>query len=263
VKGAARDLFRNKIGPLANYGRRGECDLARKPNMNHIDLKNLQQLKNLAKFSPEQLAKLADHCTVRTFERSEIIFDQDEHARLVYLLLSGVVSVSHINIHQRQTVVSLMSAGEFFGLESLVPQKRHPFRCEAFEDCSVGLIKPQAFIETLLGAAYETFLPWYAAALEPGHGRYIHCIKGIGLSLRSRIAVELLNLADRFGATDPRGISISLNLSHELIASIVGGSRQQVTEYLNEFDRAEVISRQGRRIIVDTDKLRKVLENAM
>lgn len=231
-------------------------------NMNCLDVKNLQRLKNLARFSPERLEKLAHHCTVRTFEKSEIIFDQDEHARWVYLLLAGVVSVSHISINERHTIVSLLSAGEFFGIDSFLPQKRHPFRCEAFEHCSLGLIKPQSFIESLLGIAYETFLPWYAAALDPGHGRYIHCIKGIGLDLRKRIAVELLDLADRFGTTDPRGILIALNLSHELIASIVGGSRQQVTEYLNEFDRAEIISRQGRRIIVDTDKLRKVLENA-
>ena len=230
--------------------------------MSCIDVTSLQRFKNLAGFSPERLEKLAHHCTVRTFEKSEIIFDQDEHARWVYLLASGVVSVSHININERQTIVSLLSAGEFFGLDSLVPQKRHPFRCEAFADCSLGLIKPQALIETLLGIAYETFLPWYVAALNPGNGRYIHCIKGIGLDLRKRIAVELLDLADRFGAADPRGILIALNLSHELIASIVGGSRQQVTEYLNEFDRAEMISRQGRRIIVDTEKLGKVLENA-
>jgi CRP-like cAMP-binding protein len=229
--------------------------------MSCIDVKNLQRFKNLDRVSPERLEKLAHHCTVRTFEKSEIIFDQDEHARWVYLLLSGVVSVSHSNINERQTVVSLLSAGEFFGLDSLIPHRRHPFRCEAFGDCTLGLIKPQAFVESLLGIDYQTFLPWYVAALDPGHGRYIHCIKGIDLDLRKRIAVELLDLADRFGTTDPQGVLIALNLSHELIASIVGGSRQQVTEYLNEFDRAEMISRQGRRIIVDTDKLRKVLEN--
>lgn len=229
--------------------------------MNHIDVKNLRQLKNLANFSSGQLEKLADHCTVKTFEKPEIIFDQDEHARMLYLLLSGIVSISFSGSDERQTVVTLISAGEFFGLESLVPNKCHSFRCEAFEDCSVGLIKPQAFIEILLGITYENFLPWYAAVLEPGHSRYIQCIRGIGLDLRRRIAVELLHLAGRFGTTAPGGILIALNLSHELIASIVGGSRQQVTEYLNEFDRAEVISRQGRRIIVDTDKLRKVLEN--
>jgi CRP-like cAMP-binding protein len=54
-------------------------------------------------------------------------------------------------------------------------------------------------------------------------------------------ALELLDLGDRFGTANPRGISIALNLSHELLASIVGASRQRVTEYLNELDRERMI----------------------
>jgi CRP-like cAMP-binding protein len=72
--------------------------------------------------------------------------------------------------------------------------------------------------------------------------------------------MELHNLADRFGAADPRGISIALNLSHELLASLVGSSRQQVTEYLNEFDHDRIVFRDGRRIIIDPEKLQKVLK---
>ena len=41
----------------------------------------------------------------------------------------------------------------------------------------------------------------------------------------------------------------------------VGASRQQVTEYLNEFDRGKIILREGRRIIVNPKNLRKVIES--
>ncbi|MGN6719944.1 MAG: helix-turn-helix domain-containing protein [Candidatus Binatia bacterium] len=54
---------------------------------------------------------------------------------------------------------------------------------------------------------------------------------------------------------------ISLAISHETLAGIVGASRQQVTEYLNEFDREKIILREGRRIIVNLKNLRKVIEN--
>ncbi|MGH7783339.1 MAG: helix-turn-helix domain-containing protein [Candidatus Binatia bacterium] len=87
---------------------------------------------------------------------------------------------------------------------------------------------------------------------------------GITIARRSlgccrRLALELLDLADRFGAADPRGISIALNLSHELLASLVGASRQQVTEYINEFDAGHIIFRDGRRIIIDPEKVQKIL----
>jgi CRP-like cAMP-binding protein len=94
--------------------------------------------------------------------------------------------------------------------------------------------------ELVSGAKYEGFLRGHAVF---SHVRtaYIHCIRGTGVDVRRRLALELLNLADRFGTANPRGISIALNLSHELLASIVGASRQRVTEYLNEFDRERMI----------------------
>ena len=55
--------------------------------------------------------------------------------RFIYLLLSGIVRVSYINSHERQTIVSLLPAGELFGIDSLIPQAHHAFRCEAFDGC--------------------------------------------------------------------------------------------------------------------------------
>ena len=226
----------------------------------NIAAKDLKQLKNLYRLSTSQLDRLAGNLVARTVKKDEIIFDQDEQAKLVYLLVSGVARVSY-NGHERQTIVSLVPPGEFFGLDSLVPESYHPFRCDAFETSTVGSIKPQVFIETLLGTSYENFLLGFATTLHLTRQSYIHCIRGIGLDLRRRIALELSNLADHFGSAGSRGTSITLSISHEMLASIVGASRQQVTEYLNEFDREKIILREGRRIIVNPKNLRKVVES--
>jgi CRP/FNR family cyclic AMP-dependent transcriptional regulator len=227
-----------------------------------VNAKDLQQLKNLSAFSPTQLEKLASNLSIKTFSKNDIIFDQDQEAKFIYVLLSGVVRASYINSHERQTIVRLLPAGEFFGMDSLIPQAHHAFRCEAFDDCNIGSIKPQTFVEIFLATPYDNFLRWYSATIHPGRNAYVHCIRGIGLDLRRRLALELLNLADRFGTTDPRGISIGLNISHEVLAAIVGASRQQVTEYLNTFDRERIIFRQGRRIIVNLERLGKILEGS-
>src|SRR2546430_5609766 len=229
--------------------------------MVNVDAKVLKQLKNLSRLWASQLDKLARSLTVRTFKKDEIVFDQDEQARLVYLLISGVARVSY-NGHERQTIVSLLSPGEFFGLDSLMPESRHPFRCDAFETSTIGSIKPQVFVETLLGTSYEKFLPGFATTLHLSRQSYIHCIRGIGLDVRRRIALELSNLADHFGSDDSRGTLIGLAISHETLASIVGASRQQVTEYLNEFDREKVILREGRRFIINPKKLRQLIEGS-
>ena len=230
--------------------------------MDYVDPKNLQQLKNLSSFSFSQLEKFAASLTIKTYKKNELVFDQDEEAKLVYLLVSGVVRVSHINGHERQTIVNLLPAGEFFGLDSFIPKTHHPFRCEAFESATVGSIKPQTFIEIFLGTPFEIFLRWYTATAHSSRKSYVHCVRGIGLDLRRRLALELLNLADLFGRSDARGMVIALNISHEDLAGIVGASRQQVTQHLNELDREKIITREGRRIIVNAQKLRKIIDVA-
>jgi CRP/FNR family transcriptional regulator len=228
--------------------------------MDSVDAKILRQMKNLAGFSETHLKKLATNLSVVSAAKNQIVFDQGDDANLVYLLLSGVAKLSYLGDHERQTIVSLVPAGEFFGLDSLIPQTLHPFRCEAFEDCAIGRIKPKIFIELLSGAKYEAFLRGHVAFFHHVRAAYIHCIRGIGVDVRTRLAMELLNLADRFGTANPRGISIALNLSHELLASLVGASRQHVTEYLNEFDRERMIFRDRRRIIIAPEKLQKILK---
>src|SRR2546426_3597667 len=121
-------------------------------------VKQLEQLKTLLSFPESELEKLADNLSIRVYKANEIIFDQDEEAKLVYLILSGVVRVSYINSLHKETIVSLLPAGEFFGLDSLIPNAHHPFKSEAFEDSTVGSIKPQTFIEIIFGTPYENFL---------------------------------------------------------------------------------------------------------
>lgn len=228
--------------------------------MNSVDAKTLQQLKNLAGFSATDLKKLADNLSVKTAAKNEIVFDQGDDVKLVYLLLSGVAKLSYLGDHERETIVSLLPAGTFFGLDSFMARSHYAFRCEAFEDCTIGSITPKTLIELVSIASYEAFLRGYVAVFHPSRLAYIHCVAGIGVDVRRRLAMELLDLADRFGATDPRGIWIALNLSHELLATLVGASRQQVTEYLNEFDHDGIIFRDGRRIVIDPEKLQKILK---
>ncbi len=226
--------------------------------MTQVNAKTIAQFKSLGSFSVPQLERLARSLSIKSYKKGENIFEQEEEAKLIYLLVSGVARFIYMNSDEKQTIVSLLAPGEFFGLDSLMPRTHHPFTCAAFEACTVGYIKPRDFIEILVGVSYDTFLRWYMATLHPGRLLYIHCIRGIGLDLRRRLALELLNLADSFGAPVARGIEIGLRISHEVLASIVGASRQQVTQHLNEFDREKMIFRDRRRIIIVPDKLRRV-----
>lgn len=224
--------------------------------MLNVTGKLLQQTKGLASFSLPKLDALAARLTVRSIEKHEIIFEQDRKSDSVYLLLSGVVQILYLH-NDCETVVALVPEGELFGLDAIA-NTTYPFRAVAYENCVAAAIKTKTLVECLLGAPYESYLNWHRATVAPLRMAHVHCVKGISLDLRKRLARELDHLADRFGKPHERGVRIDLKISHEVLAAIVGASRQQVTEYLNQFDRDKIIAREGRRIIIDRAKLRQV-----
>lgn len=74
-------------------------------------------------------------------------------------------------------------------------------------------------------------------------------------SLEERIAVALLDLADKFGLPDTRGTLINVRFGHRNIAELVNGSRPKVSAYLRRFALQGALIQEERGIIVVPDKL--------
>src|ERR1700681_3100409 len=104
--------------------------------------------------SEAQLTKLSAATISRRVRRQETIFFEGEDASSVYLLLSGVAKLTFLSASER-ILVSLVGPGEIFGVSSLLPVAKRPFRCDAFSDCLVGITSPQAFVAVTLGVRLE------------------------------------------------------------------------------------------------------------
>ena len=217
-------------------------------------LKLLGRLRTLSWMSEAQRGKLSAATITRRVRRHETIFFEGEDANRVFLLLSGVAKLTFLNASER-ILVSLVGPGEIFGVSSLLTVAKRPFRCDAFSDCLVGVISPEAFVDATLGVRLEdlsrvldvTVGRWWAMLL-----RYTNFL---GLALRERLAGALVELGAKFGAEDARGQLLTLKLTHSDLAELVGASRQRITEQLSEFERTGVIIRDGRRLIIVTGQL--------
>jgi CRP-like cAMP-binding protein len=63
-----------------------------------------------------------------------------------------------------------------------------------------------------------------------------------------RVLLLLWHLADRFGRVTPEGVHLELDLTHDLIARMVGAHRTSVTLALQKLSDAHRIARDGRRL---------------
>ena len=225
-----------------------------------VDAATLRKLKRLAPLAPGVLDRLATNLEVQLVKRKTRIFEQDEPAERVYLLLKGVVKLSWVNHFYQRVLVTPLGRGEFFGIGALYPHRCHPYRCEAVTECTIGAIGPEVLVSAMFGISLQSYMQANEVLTLRMWDSFSRCIRGMGTPLRKRLALELLDLGVSFGVQDDRGVILAVKTTHEDLADSIGFSRQKVTETLGEFEKQGAVIRDGRRLILKTEKLRESLE---
>ena len=221
---------------------------------NPLDPKAMKRLRTLSWMSLEQLERLVAGAEAVRIRRPNTIFSEGQSSNRVYIMLSGVAKLSILNREDR-VLVGLVGPGEVFGVSSLLPNAIRPFRCDAFTDCTVAIVQPEVFVETTLGIQRELL----SRVLDATVGRWwmmlVRYANFVGLGLRERLAGALLEVGNKFGVEDSRGVLLTLKLTHEDLADLVGASRQRTTVQLKEFENEQALIRDGRRMIIVPHKL--------
>jgi CRP/FNR family transcriptional regulator, cyclic AMP receptor protein len=74
-----------------------------------------------------------------------------------------------------------------------------------------------------------------------------------------RLALALLNLGAAHGVKNDGGTAITLPLTHQILADMIGASRETVTRHLRRFKRQGVVSQHGRTLLLQTERLRALV----
>jgi CRP-like cAMP-binding protein len=221
---------------------------------NPLDPKSMKRLRTLSWMSLEQLERLASAAEARRVRRPHTIFSEGQVSDRVYIMLSGVAKLSILNREER-VLVGLVGPGEVFGVSSLLPNAIRPFRCDAFTDCTVAVVPPEVFVDTTLGISRELLSHVLDATVGRWWTMLVRYANFVGLGLRERLAGALLEVGTKFGVEDSRGVLLTLKLTHEDLADLVGASRQRTTVQLKEFENEQALIRDGRRMIIVPHKL--------
>jgi CRP/FNR family transcriptional regulator, cyclic AMP receptor protein len=230
--------------------------MARTPVLN---IQTLRRLKALPWASDHQLEQLLPHLTLQRVERQTVLFTEGDTSQALFLLISGAAKLSLHSVEGEEVLVSLIAPGEFFGITCLLSETSRGFHCEAFSDCWVAAIRPDTFVTTLLGVPFAKFSAFMSSTVSRWASLLDRYSRFQGFGLQQRLALALLELAQKFGVQDDRGTILVLQLTHDDLANLVGASRQKVTEHIKELERQESILRDGRRLIVVPERLQTIV----
>jgi CRP/FNR family cyclic AMP-dependent transcriptional regulator len=209
-------------------------------------------------FDPKAfLARVGQGKAITDYKKNQNIFCQGEMAESVFYIQRGRVKLTVLSEQGKEAVVGILEAGQFFGEGCL---NGHPLRIStttAMEDCIITSIAKSAMITTL--QEEPKFSEMFMAYLLTRNSRVEEdLIDQLFNSSEKRLARLLLILAN-FGKEGPPQ-PITVELSQETLAEMIGTTRSRVSFFMNKFRKLGFIDYNGK-IEVHNSLLNAVLND--
>lgn len=196
-----------------------------------------------------QLEKVMAVARVRRLKRNEYLFSQGEPTEGPYIVQSGTIRTQYTSPGGREITFAYWNEGNLVGAPLILGDGTHMWSGVAATDCEVLCFRGRDL--RLLAELMPTFAMSLIEVLEFKCIRLSALVQTLGTrSVPDRLAVTLYNLAALHGRREPDGIVLSQLFTHEVLANMVGCSRQWVTNVLQELKQLGVVRIEKRKIIV-------------
>ncbi len=209
----------------------------------------LQRINLFKEIPADDMEELARVTRMELAKKKETIFLPGESSRQVYLLKTGRVKISRISEDGRELTLALLKPGEIFGELEILEGSARDTIAEAMEESQLCVIQKEQFLSLIRKRPELSF----------------RLTKLIGLRLRriesrvedlvfrdvpSRLAHLLIQLSEEYGNPDQDGILLSIKITHQEMANLIGSIRETVSATLGEFKKEGLITFEGRKIII-------------
>ncbi|WP_127588811.1 Crp/Fnr family transcriptional regulator [Paenibacillus koleovorans] len=205
----------------------------------------------------EELAMISSLFMERKYKKNAIIFFEGDSGDDLFLIKSGTIKIYRID-NTKQITLALFRAGDFFGEMSLVQRGfTRSANAETLEPSVLYTLNRATFYECMEKAPslcmklLEVTMNRLRKANEQIHDLTF-------LDVRTRILKTVLQLSLDHGELKQGQMQISVKLTHQEIANMVGTVRESVTKVLQELQDEGVISVDNKMItVIDMPTLKK------
>ena len=191
-------------------------------------------------------------CTVKKGEG--VFFQGDPHTG-VWIVESGRVRTYYAGPSGREITLAYWSPGHFVGGPEVFGRGRHIWSADALEDAEL------LFLSGMSIRSLVCEIPDVAIAVIQGLVAKGKCYSAVIQMLGARTVSErlrqlMLILADTHGRSEGASIVIERSITYEQIASIVGATRQWVTQSLDKLQAEGAVQVSRKEItILDPERL--------
>jgi CRP/FNR family transcriptional regulator/CRP/FNR family cyclic AMP-dependent transcriptional regulator len=205
--------------------------------------------KELSTLAGEAVSKLAAEGTVRHYRRGTYLCHQGEFAADVFFLIEGRVEASSVAITGSRVYHGTVDTPQFVGELGPLGDMPRTASLLALAECEVWAIPAEEFVRfiTREQAAARDVIRALARQLQ-GQQAFVDDL--LFLDLKGRVAKRLLQMVTPDLDDLPADGVVVPEVTQADLASLCGGSRENVTRILKEFDRRGLVRRDGHRYVL-------------
>ena len=215
----------------------------------------LKGVELFSELSEEQIGMLADLVVSQKFNRDEtVVLEGDDSVQALYLIASGSVQVYMTGVDGRETILSFLERGDFFGEMSLIDGEPRSASVRTVTDAQMLIIHRESFPK-LIRQSPEIAM----GLLSELSKRLRKANRQIGslstMSVSGRVAGTLLNLMEERGVRIHTDNGSMVTVIHnrptqQQLADMSGTTRETVSRICSLLVKTNAIAMTGKDIVI-------------
>ncbi len=216
----------------------------------------VKQFNSLKSLTKDELVRISACKTSKIIKKGEVIFEEGDMLNGVYCVKDGICKLTKLSENGKDQIVKMVVKGDLLGQRSIVSDERSNLQATALNDMEVCFIPKSEILADLHKNPDFTFdvLKNMAHDLKEADDVIVNMAQK---SVKQRLAETLLYIHDNFGVNQDGALSVLL--SREDYANIVGTATESAIRVLSQFKKEGLISTLGKHIkIEDVSALKRV-----
>lgn len=209
----------------------------------------LQRIPIFSGLNNKEFERLATGMKRQVSKKGAFLFYENDEGHEMYLIVSGLVKVFKSDAAGHIKTLTFLRDGDFFGEMALLDVEARSASAQFMEDTDLMVLDGRSFrgiVDDYPILALK-MLKTMSMRLREANRQ----IEDLAFrNLPGRVASTILRLADKHGADTADGRLITVELTHQELADLVGTAREVITSILNAFRKAGCVSVEKHRITI-------------
>ncbi|SFC30178.1 Crp/Fnr family transcriptional regulator [Clostridium uliginosum] len=215
----------------------------------------LRKLKIFSEISDKSIYLIYKHGKIKKYMAGSMIFLDKERINLIYVVMSGAVSLYKVNENGQKKVLFILDKGKIIN-EVIVEDITESINCEVFEEAEILEIYRDTFIDIM-----ESDFQLTKAVIDSLSNKVRRMYRQLkntssSIKIEKKLVAKIYKLGKDYGISCDDGTMIDMNISITYLADLLGSQRETVSRAIKILQNKKLFYYKDKRIFIpDLQKL--------